>query len=84
MAFKGEISTELRQKAIDSVKIDGLNYRQAGKLHGLTGTTIKGWVDPAYAAKRTAAIKARRAERPDPRDPRASKKRPAPGMPAAT
>ena len=83
MAFKGKIPEETRQKAIDSVMVDGLNYRQAGAKHGITGTTLRGWVDPEYAAKRTAAIKARRAERPDPRPSRARRKRPAPTMPAA-
>ncbi len=60
MTFKGAIDPEKKAAAIKSVNEDGLNYRQAAKLHGLTGTTIKGWMDPEYAAKRRDAINRQR------------------------
>lgn len=82
MAFKGKIDEELRQKAIDSVNVEGLNFRQAGKKHGLTGTTIRGWVDPEYAAARRKAINEKRIARGGNRQTNKSRKKPAPSMPA--
>lgn len=61
MIYRPPIDEDTKAKAIKAYREGKRSFRAVAKAHGVTDTTLRTWVDPAYARRRKDAInKARR------------------------